>query len=287
MKTVEFRLNEKNLKGELSLYQETHRAEEYENLTFTIVLVSPEHAANIGSIARIMANFEFENLVIFNPIEDADTIFSHHTHGFAMHGKDILENAQIIEVEKLENYLSELKEYLNQFDLIIATTAKGSSYTNIKRLAIFPEEMKIPSSLEPLNIAILFGRESHGLTNDEISLADIILRIPTGSSYPTLNISHACGIILYEIFKKVTKVNIGRGKNPVLLASKENRQSLLKIVENLIGKLKIRKHKKDNVFFAFRNIIERTFMSRKELSLITGVFSKIESIIEGLDLYEN
>ncbi|GAG77988.1 unnamed protein product [marine sediment metagenome] len=45
MKTVEFRLNEKNLKGELSLYQETHRAEEYENLTFTIVLVSPEHAA--------------------------------------------------------------------------------------------------------------------------------------------------------------------------------------------------------------------------------------------------
>ncbi|MHA1988175.1 MAG: RNA methyltransferase [Promethearchaeota archaeon] len=280
-------MKKKSLKGELNLYQKIHRAEGYENLTFTVILVRPEHAANIGSIARIMANFDFENLVIFNPIELADNIFSHHTHGFAMHGKTILDNAQVIEVEEEQNHLSELKKYLNQFDLIITTTAKGRSYTNLKRLAMFPEELKIPSSLEPLNVAIIFGRESRGLTNDEISLADIILRIPTGASYPTLNISHACGIILYEIFKKVTKINIGRGKNPVLLATKENRQSLLKIIEKLIEKLKIRLHKKENVYFAFRNIFERTFMSRKELSLITGVFSKIESILAGLDLYEN
>lgn len=286
MKKVVFILNKKDLKGELSLYQETHRAEEYENLTFTVVLVSPEHAANIGSIARIMANFEFENLVIFNPIEDAETIFSHHTHGFAMHGKTILENAQIIEIEKQENHLPELKEYLKQFDLIIATTAKGSSYTNIKRLAIFPEEMKIPSSFEPLNIAILFGRESRGLTNDEISFADIIVRIPTGLNYPTLNVSHACGIILYEIFKKINRLTIGRGKNPVILANREDRKTLYKLVNKIIKKLKIRAHKKENVLLAFKNIFERSFMSRKELSLITGVYSKVNKILESLDLYE-
>ncbi|GAG68058.1 unnamed protein product, partial [marine sediment metagenome] len=271
MKKVVFILNKKDLKGELSLYQETHRAEEYENLTFTVVLVSPEHAANIGSIARIMANFEFENLVIFNPIEDAETIFSHHTHGFAMHGKTILENAQIIEIEKQENQLSELKEYINQFDLIIATTAKGSSYRNIKRLAIFPEDLSIPSSAKPLNIAILFGRESHGLTNEEVQLADIILRIPTGLDYPTLNLSHACGIILYEIFKKINKVTVGRGKNPVILANREDRKALYNLVNNIVEKLKTRTHKKENVLRAFMNIFERSFMSRKELSLIIGL----------------
>jgi len=276
----------KSLKGELSSYQETHRAEGHENLTITVVLISPEHAANIGSIARIMANFDFEELVIFNPIELKDIILSHHTHGFAMHGKIILENAQIIEVEDQQNHLSELNKYLNQFDLIIATTAKGTNYTNIKRLAIFPEDLSIPPSVKPLKIAILFGRESHGLTNEEIQLTDIILRIPTGLDYPTLNLSHACGIILYEIFKKINKVTVGRGKNPVILANREDRKALYNLVNNIVEKLKTRTHKKENVLRAFKNIFERSFMSRKELSLIIGLYSKVNKILESLDLYE-
>ncbi|GAI86336.1 unnamed protein product, partial [marine sediment metagenome] len=47
-----------------------------------------------------------------------------------------------------------------------------------------------------------------------------ILRIPTGESYPSLNLSHACAIILYEIFKKINIINIGRGKHPVELAER-------------------------------------------------------------------
>jgi TrmH family RNA methyltransferase len=279
-------LNKKKLKRDLDSYQETQRAEDYKDLTFTVVLVQPEHAANIGSIARIMANFDFEKLVIFNPIERTENIFSYEAHGFAMHGKDILLKTQIIEVEEQENHLSEFKTYLNQFDLVLATTAKGKSYTNIKRLAIFPEDLVIPSSLKPLKIAILFGRESRGLTNDEISLVDILLRIPTGANYPTLNVSHACGIILYEVFKKINRLTVGRGKKPVLFANREDRQTLYKLVNSVLEKLKIRPHKKENIYFAFRNIFERTFMSRKELSLISGVFSKIYRFIDGLHLFE-
>ncbi|GAH98095.1 unnamed protein product, partial [marine sediment metagenome] len=74
--------------------------------------------------------------------------------------------------------------------------------------------MTLPISVEPLNIAILFGKESRGLTNEEISLADIILRIPTNSDFSALNLSHACGIVLYEIFKKINLLTIGRGDNP-------------------------------------------------------------------------
>ncbi|MHA2037137.1 MAG: RNA methyltransferase [Promethearchaeota archaeon] len=278
-------MNKKSLKGDLSLYQESQRIEEYENFEFTIILIRPEHAANIGSIARIMANFEFENLVIFNPIAKAEHIFSYHTHGFAMHGKNILMNADLIELEKDENHVSKLKKYLEQFDMIIATTSKGKRYSNIQRLAIFPDNLDLPPSQKPFKVAILFGKESHGLDNEEIGLVDVILRIPTGSSYPTLNLSHSCGIILYEIFKKVNNINIGRGKNPVLLTSRENRQSLLKIVDKLIEKLKIRNHKKEKVYFAFRNVFERAIMSRKELSLITGVFSKLEKILQDIKLY--
>ncbi len=280
-------MNKKKIKREIGTFQETHIIKEYETLSFSVVLVKPEHAGNIGSIARLMENFNFKKLVIFNPIEEIEKIFSYETQGFAMHGKDILFNAEVITIQDQEDHLSKFKKYLEGFDLVIATTAKGESYSNIRRLAIFPEDLIFPKSETPLKIAILFGKESRGLTNEEINFVDILLRIPTGFNYPTLNISHACGIVLYEIFKKISVLTIGRGKNPVLYANKEDRLTLYKFIEHLIEKLKIRSHKKENVFFAFKNVFERAFMSKKELSLITGLFSKVDSILSSISLYES
>ena len=280
-------LTKKKTKREVESFQETSRAQKYENLSFTIVLVQPEHSGNIGSITRVMENFNYKKLIVFNPIERVDKIFSYETQGFAMHGKDILFNAEIIEVKNQEDHLSEFQSFLKRFDYIIATTARGKRYSNIRRLAIFPEHFSLPISVKPLNIAILFGKESRGLTNEEISFADILLRIPTNTEYSALNLSHACGIILYEIFKKLNILNIGRGINPVLIADKEDRLILLNIIKDIIEKLKIRSYKKENVNFAFRNIFGRSLMSKKELSLILGVFSKVNTILGDKNLYEN
>ncbi|MFX1296132.1 MAG: RNA methyltransferase [Promethearchaeota archaeon] len=279
-------MDKKKIKKEINSFQETHIIKKYEALSFSIILVQPEHAENIGSIARLMENFNFKNLVIFNPIEKNENIFSYETQGFAMHGKNILFDAQVINVQDQEAHLPLLKKFLKKFDLVIATTAKGKSYLNIRRLAIFPEDLVLPKSNNSLKVAILFGKESRGLTNEEISLADIVLRIPTGSNYPTLNLSHACAIILYEVFKKIHVPTIGRGQHPVLYANREDRLNLYKLIDRIIKKLKIRSHKKENVRFAFKNFFERAFMSKKELSLITGLFSKVNSILINLNLYE-
>ncbi|GAI64252.1 unnamed protein product, partial [marine sediment metagenome] len=109
----------------------------------------------------------------------------------------------------------------------------------------------------------------------------------TSNSYPTLNLSHACGIILYEIYKKINIINIGRGEKPVLLANKNEKQVLYDIINKLITKLKVRTHKKENVFFAFKNVFERAFVSRKEISLILSVFSKLDSLIKKRKIYKN
>ena len=279
-------MNKKKTHREINNFQETYLDEKYRNITFEIVLVSPETAGNIGSIARVMKNFNFRNLIIFNPMEESSKILSHETQGFAMHGGDILLNSEIITIDNQKNHIPELKKYLKKFDLIIATTAKGKRYTNIKRLAIFPKDLSIPYSKKPLNIAILFGKESRGLTNEEIKLADIILRIPTGFEYSALNLSHACAIILYELFMKINVVKIGRGEKPVLLADKEDRNLLYSFIKDLIEKLKIRSYKEENVYLAFQNIFERALMSKKELSLITGLFSKLNSILKDIRLYE-
>jgi len=281
------RMDKKKRKKEINSFQGTHRAQIYENLSFTVVLVQPEHIGNIGSIARIMENFNFKDLVIFNPIESVENILSYKTQGFAMHGKDVLFQSEIIEVKNQEKPIKEFETFLKKFDYVIATTARGKSYSNIRRLAIFPEDLIFPKSVDPLNIAILFGRESHGLSNEEISLADIILRIPTSNKYSTLNLSHACGIILYEIFKKINLLNIGRGTHPVIVANRNDRLLLLNFVKEVIEKLKIRSYKKENVYFAFKNIFGRSIMSKKEVSLILGLFSKINTLLQNKRLYEN
>ena len=280
-------MNKKLLKKDISTFQETQVAEEYRNLNFSIVLIQPEHAANIGSISRVMKNFNFKRLVIFNPIEKIDDIKSYKTQGYAMHGKDVLFNSEIITINDKNDYLTKYKELMDRFDLVIATTAKGQHFRNIRRLSIFPNDLTLPISENPLQIALVFGKESHGLTNEEIEVADILLRVPTSNYYPTLNLSQACGIILYEIFKKINVINIGRGEKPVLLANKNEKQVLYDIINQLIFKLKIRTHKKENVFFAFKNVFERAFVSRKEISLILSVFSKLDSLIKKRKIYKN
>jgi len=280
-------MNKKDIQEELNKFQETHVAPKFRNLKFTIVLAQPEHASNIGSIARIMKNFDFEHLVIFNPIEKKENILCRTTEGFAMHGKDILYNSTIITNISKDNYHQELSDYLKKFDLIFGTTAKGSNYQNIKRLPIFPHELSLPVSEKPLNIAILFGKESRGLTNEEIKLADIVIRIPTGNIYQTLNISQACGIICYEIFKQTHNISIGQGVKPILLADKTNRNVLYDMISSITSFLKIRTHKKDNVILSFKNVFERSLISKKELSLIMGVFSKINLILSNTDSFDN
>ena len=279
-------MNKEKISKELKSFKETQRNDLYKNLNFTVIIVQPEHSGNIGSIARIMKNFNFEKLICFNPIENPDRIKSHETYGFAMHGKDILSNAKIITIDNQEDHIRELQNFIKKFDLVIASTAKGKRYTNIRRLAIFPDDLQMPVSENPLNIAILFGKESRGLTNGEISLADIVIRIPTGETYPTLNLSHACGIILYEIFKKINVLNIGRGERPVLLADKEDRRLVYSFIKKIIKKFKMREYKEENPFLAFKNIFERSFISKKELRLVTGFFSKLDSILNDIDLYK-
>jgi len=273
-------MNKKQQRKELLRVKKTQLAPEYSNLEFSVVLVMPEHAANIGAIARLMKNFHFEHLIIYNPIEKVEKIRSYNTQGFAMHGKEILFNAEIITIENQIDHLSGFKELMKKFDIKIGSTAKGMHYTNIRRLATFPAELSLPKSEKPLKIALVFGRESHGLTNDEIEMINFAIRIPSNEDYPTLNLSHACAIILYEIYKKIHTIEIGRGVKPVLLANNEDKQMLYKLIKSTIFKLRVRTYRKENIIFAFKNVFERAFVSKKELNLIMGVFSKLNSYLK-------
>ena len=151
-----------------------------------VVLMEPEHPANIGAVARIMKNFGFKKLVLVNP----KCNINEDSHNLAKNAQDVLNNAKIA-------------NSIEGFDYVIGTTAIIGNDYNIPRTPLSPKELAEKlSQVKEKQIALLFGRESAGLSNEEIKDCDFIVNIPSANDYTTLNLSHAVGVLLYEIFIK-------------------------------------------------------------------------------------
>ncbi len=95
---------------------------------FSVVLIEPKYQGNIGSVARVMKNFGFSELVLVNPPDMGKEAIA-----MAMHGRDVLENAKIIR---------DFEEVKDRFDFLIATSAVVASDSNSKRTPVIPEELK-------------------------------------------------------------------------------------------------------------------------------------------------
>ncbi len=198
----------------------------------SVILVEPENPGNIGAVARVMKNFGFSDLRLVNPCEINEVSYARATHA-----KDILDNAKIFDsFEKATKDLS----------FLIATTGKLRS---VSKHVIKPWE--IPKYE---NIGIVFGRESIGLLNEEIEKCDLVVSIPT-SKYKVLNLSHAVGIILYEIFK-----------NRVEFKKNVNFEGLNRLFKNYILE--------NSDFKILKSLIIRANPNQKELNAILGLLKK-------------
>lgn len=250
---------------EKSKNKETEKTEENENLkkNIFIVFVECETPGNIGFLARSMANFGLKNLVLINPTELKEEAYYQ-----AMHGKSIVESAKIF------NNLNEFFES-EIIDLKIASTGVAGGSYNISRIPIKPEELGKTININQ-KIAILFGREGNGLTNDEISLCDVVVTIPTNPSYPIMNISHAAAIIFYEIFKNRNEFPV-EGLEESTTIEKEY---LIEDMKYLINSLNIPEHKKKTGLKSFKNIINRAFITGREAHTLKGILRRLRMKLE-------
>lgn len=151
-----------------------------------IVLVQPLIPENIGSVARAMDNMGLKKLILVEPKNcDRNRILKPAT-GTSV---DVIEAMEIHE---------DLKEALKPFQYVVGTTARTGylrpAMTQPRRLA---DEL-IAISKEN-RVAILFGREDSGLTNDHLYLCHTIASIPT-ARFPSLNLAQAVMIVAYELF---------------------------------------------------------------------------------------
>jgi len=142
----------------------------------------------MGFIVRLAENFGINEICVVSPqfsIDDPEV------KEFAAGGVKALNRVAVKE---------SMRECLDGVNVSVCTTAKVSD-SDILRVAIPADLLKLVLPEKGV-VALVFGRESVGLTRDELAMCDIVSTIVTGTSYPTMNLSHAVAIYLYELSKR-------------------------------------------------------------------------------------
>jgi len=150
-----------------------------------IVLVNTHHPGNIGSAARAMKNMGLTRLYLVSPKDFP----SFEASQLASSATDVLKNAVVVD---------SLAEALQGCSLVCGTTARLRS---VKWPQVDAREcgQLIHTESEQHEVALVFGRERSGLSNDELELCQTLVNIPTAEAYSSLNLGQAVQVLSYEI----------------------------------------------------------------------------------------
>ncbi|WP_313437940.1 tRNA/rRNA methyltransferase [Atlantibacter hermannii] len=185
-------------------------------MQFPIILVSPARPENIGAAARAMKTMGFNQLRIVA----SDAHLQPATRWVAHGAGDIIDNIQVYPT---------LAEAVADMDFIIATTARSRAkfhyYATPEQLVPLLREKQQWMS----RMALVFGREDSGLTNEELALADILTGVPMVADYPSLNLGQAVMVYCYQLasLMQTAPVSISPDQNGQLDALRDRMTGLL------------------------------------------------------------
>ena len=154
-------------------------------MSVIVVLDHPQDLVNIAHVVRGLKNFGLRDLRLVNPREYE----SYRVEGIAHQTQDILSRVRVY---------STLEEAIAECVHVVGFTARGrTAKRNLQR----PREaaVEIASLADGGPVALLFGREDKGLSNDALDRCHRVVTIPSDSGYPSLNLAHAVIIMLYEL----------------------------------------------------------------------------------------
>ena len=156
-------------------------------LPIRLVLVDTSHPGNIGAAARAMKNMGITDLALVRPRQ-----FPHpEALARASGAGELLERARIC---------ATLAEALAGCGLVLACTARARDHY-YRVLDAREAAVRAVTESALLPVAIVFGPEQSGLSNDDLAAAHALLRIPTGTEYASLNLAMAVQVVAYEIFQ--------------------------------------------------------------------------------------
>ena len=235
----------------------------------TIVLVEPSHPGNIGATARAMKNMGLYRLHLVAPHQFPHAEASSRASGAA----DLLAAARV---------LPDLPSALTGTDWVVGSTARDREISA-------PFQEPGPAAADMMRqaaagreVALLFGRESSGLTNEELDLCDALVGIPAAEDYASLNLAQAVQILAYELFLAARDGPAGTAAEDELPAGGEVTEGLFGHFERVlrdVGFAKPRSEKR--TFRRLRRLLLRARPTAAEVDFLRGVLSAVEKRIHG------
>ena len=229
--------------------------------SITFILNEPQLSENIGACARAMKNFNFSKLVVINPRPSFpnDKIIA-----TSVGAKEI--------IKKAKNY-DNLKLALSNIDCIISTTSRFRN-KNIKHIEL-KDLKKIDFSKR---VGFLFGSEASGLSNNQISYSNYVLKIPCNSKFKSLNLSHSLIILAQHIFELLNqKKNIYKKSDKIKQASKKEIKLMVDLCIRQLEGINFfnPKEKKPKMIQNLLSLFFRIDLSQKETRILSSLFASL------------
>jgi TrmH family RNA methyltransferase len=234
-----------------------------------IVLVAPQDIVNIASAVRLAKNFGITGIRLVNP----EVFDPWRIEGIAHNTADLVAKIEIC---------SSLSDALRDTVYSVALTARGRA---AKRTVLEPREAaaELVATAATGPVAMVFGREDKGLTNDELDFCRALVSIPTSSEYTSMNLAQAIGVMSYETWR----VRIGAdipNKPPRRRAAPAAADQIEWLFTDwtrtlwAIDFFKTRQH--DHVMRSFREIIFRAGLDGREASLLRAMGIEVRRFLE-------
>ncbi|OEY67371.1 tRNA (cytosine(32)/uridine(32)-2'-O)-methyltransferase TrmJ [Marinobacter sp. X15-166B] len=242
-----------------------------------VVLVETSHSGNIGAVARAMKNMGFANLWLVNPASFPDETSYARAAGAA----DILDQARVV---------TSLADAIDDCALVMGTSARGRK---VPWPVMAPPQAagKVAEYVSHGPVAVVFGRENHGLSNDELHRCHFHIHIPSNPDYSSLNLSMAVQVVTYELRMHYLQTLAGEGASPCLSAMTSpadegwdvplaNVHDVEGFIQHLESTLEVidfhRQDKPRHLMTRLRRLFQRAQLDQMEVNILRGVLSAVQ-----------
>ncbi len=225
----------------------------------SIVLVDAKTPANIGSVARGMMNMGLSRLVLVNPPRDGNN----DARRLAAGSHEILEKAAVF---------GTLKEAVSDQGLVVGVSRQRSRRRKNVRA---PRDMakRVVPLLGRNLVSLVFGNEVNGLENSDLALCHELIAIPSSEKFPSLNLSHAVMVVMYEIFIEAA------GPCPEtreLAAARELERFYGHLKDSLLSIEFVDDRNEEHILFSLRQLFGRARLDAREVSILQGILSSVD-----------
>jgi TrmH family RNA methyltransferase len=237
-----------------------------ENVYF--ILIEPKESGNIGASARAIKNMGFKNLCLVKPPQ----VITEEARWLACNALDVLESAETFDT---------LSDAVKDKSLVIGTTRRKGK----RRGIIMPVDRGVKNINEMAvnnKVAVLFGRESRGLFNEEVEECGFLLSIPSSKDQPSLNLAQAVLIVSYELSKAEYTGQESSRDSANLVRHEDIAVLYSRIAETLKNLEYIPRGDRDlekKIMQNLKHFIGRAGLTEWELNMLHGICSQIEKKI--------